>query len=247
MLPTLLTSCNLLLGFAAIMMMILPQAVGRGGPRLETAVWMIVLAGVLDAIDGPVARWSGRQPAPWGREFDSLADLVSFGVAPAVLIVIANPDALHLYSILFGALFIMAGTWRLARFIWSGSKVPGGRFEGLPITGAGLAIAAFWLFENALQGRMMNSTAAFILVCVCSFLMISRIEYEKFPEFGLKDRRNTVKWWIAVTVILFIIIKPTLTGLPVALLYLGHGPLRALTKSKLAGVFTRHGSNGGRK
>ncbi len=67
-----------------------------------------------------------------------------------------------------------------------------------------------------------------------------------FPEFGLKERRNTVKWWIAAALILFIIIKPTLTGLPVALLYLGHGPLRALTKSKLAGTLGRRGSNGGR-
>ncbi len=244
MLSTLLTSSNLLLGFAAIMMMTLPQAVGRGGPRLETAVWMIVMAGVLDAIDGPVARWGGRQPAPWGREFDSLADLVSFGVAPAVLIVAANPDVLQLYSVLFGALFIMAGTWRLARFIWSGSKVPGGRFEGLPITGAGLAIAAFWLFENAMWGNMPHSAAAFILVCSCSFLMISRIEYEKFPEFGLQERRNTVKWWIAAAVILFIIIKPTFTGLPVALLYLGHGPLRALMKSKPDGMTATGADNG---
>lgn len=246
MLSTLLTSCNLLLGFAAIMMMTLPQAVGWGGPRLEMAVWMIAIAGFLDAVDGPVARRGGRQPAPWGREFDSLADLVSFGVAPAVLIIAANPEELQFISILSGALFIMAGTWRLARFIWSGSKVPGGRFAGLPITGAGLAIAAFWLFENAIWGRMLHSAAAFVLVCVCSFLMISRMEYEKFPEFGLRERRNTVKWWIAAAAILFIIIKPTLTGFPVALLYLGHGPLRALTKSKLAGTLGRRGSNGGR-
>jgi len=246
MLSTLLTSCNLLLGFAAIMIMTLPQVVGWGGPRLEAAVWMIAIAGFLDAIDGPVARRGGRQPAPWGREFDSLADLVSFGVAPAVLIVAANPAELQLYFILIGALFIMAGTWRLARFIWSGSKVAGGRFEGLPITGAGLAIAAFWLFENAVWGKTLHSAAAFILVFVCSFLMISRIKYEKFPEFGLRERRNTVKWWIAASVILFIIIKPTLTGFPVALLYLGHGPLRALMNKKPAGILGRNGSNGSR-
>lgn len=245
MLPTLLTAGNLLLGFAAIMMMTLPQAVGWGGPQLVTAVWLIVLAGVLDAVDGPIARWGGRDPTPWGREFDSLADLISFGLAPVVLVGIAVPAALQLPSVIFGALYMMAGTWRLARFIWSGSKAPSGRFEGLPITGAGLTIAAFWLFEEAIWGGLEHPSAAYVIICVCSLLMVSRIEYEKFPELGRHDRRNRVKWWIATAAIVTIVIKPALVGFTIALLYLGHGPVLALFHTALAGAGSRQGSNGG--
>ncbi len=243
--PILLTAGNLLLGFAAIMMMTLPQAIGLGQPHLVTAVWLIVMAGVLDAIDGPVARWGGREPTPWGREFDSLADLVSFGLAPVVLIGVAIPAGLQLPSVFWGALYVMAGTWRLARFIWSGSKAPSGRFEGLPITGAGLAIAAFWLFEETLWGSVVHPPAAYIMLCACSLLMVSRIEYEKFPGLGRHERRNGVKWWIAAAAIALIVIKPALVGFPIALLYLGHGPIRALLHMTLAGAGIRQGGNGG--
>ena len=242
--PTLLTAGNLLCGFAAIVMLTLPRVVGWGEPQLATAVWLIVLAGVLDGVDGPIARWGGREPTPWGREFDSLADLVSFGIAPVVLIGIAVPSMFQLPSAIFGALYVMAGAWRLARFIWAGSKVTHGRFEGLPITGAGLAVAAFWLFEKALWGSVAHPLAAFVLTGTCSLLMVSHIEFEKFPELGRHDRRNRVKWGIALGAIAIIAIDPARTGLPIAILYLGYGPVRALMHSSLAGIRNRHSTDG---
>jgi CDP-diacylglycerol--serine O-phosphatidyltransferase len=226
MLPTILTIGNLMLGFTAIALMTLPQTVGWGAPRLETSVWCIVLAGALDAVDGPIARLRGGGPTPWGHELDSMADLVSFGLAPAVLLGVAVQQSMRLFSVLAGAIYVLSGAWRLARYIWSGSRPHDGRFEGMPITAAGLAIAAFWLFEMHLWGGVVHAEAAFLLVILCSLLMISRIEYEKFPELGRRDRRNTLKWWIAGGAILLIVVRPALTGLPIALLYIAHGPLK---------------------
>jgi len=114
----------------------------------------------------------------------------------------------------------------------------------LPITGAGLTIAAFWLFEEAIWGTMEHPLAAYAMMCACSLLMVSRIEYEKFPELGRHDKRNRTKWWIAAAAILIIGIKPALAGLSIALLYLCHGPVLALFHTVLAGTGNRQGSNG---
>lgn len=236
MLPTILTIGNLLLGFSAIALMTLPQTVGWGAPLLEKSVWCIVLAGALDAVDGPIARLRGGGPTPWGHELDSLADFVSFGIAPAVLLGVSVQPSVRLFSVLVGSVFVISGVWRLARYIWSGSRPHDGRFEGMPITAAGLAIVAFWLFENHIWGGVVHPEAAYLLVILCSLLMISRIEYEKFPELGRRDRRNTLKWWIAGGAILLIAVRPALTGLPIALLYIAHGPLKIVPRLVPAGT-----------
>jgi CDP-diacylglycerol--serine O-phosphatidyltransferase len=228
----LLTAGNLVFGFLAIGLVTLPQAMGWGVPQLEAAVWSIVLAGALDAIDGPVARRVGSRKITWGREFDALADLVSFGVAPAVLIGVAFPAALKGVAIAIGAVYVMAGAWRLARFLQEAPGAAPGRFRGMPITAGGLTLAAFWLFEHAVRGGLQDSAVAIGLVLICSALMISRIVFDKFPEFGLRDRRNQIKWVIVTFCVAAIAVKATLTGLPIALLYVAHGPIRALARLK---------------
>ena len=228
----LLTAGNLFFGFLAIGLVVLPQTVGWGNPQLETAVWCIVLAGLFDAIDGPVARHTHSVKAVWGREFDALADLVSFGVAPAVLLGAALPAAFRGAAIAAGAVYVTAGAWRLARFLREAPTVRG-RFTGMPITAAGLMLAAYWLFEHATRENV-DPLSALLLFAFSALLMASRISFDKFPEFGLPDRRNRVKWVIAVAGVVAIGSKPTLTGLPVALLYAAHGPVRALYRTVLA-------------
>lgn len=232
--PLLLTVGNLAFGFLAIALVTVPQALGWGVPQLEAAVWSIVVAGALDAIDGPLARRVGARRVTWGREFDALADLVSFGVAPAVLIVVAFPVALKGVAIAIGTVYVMAGAWRLARFLQEAPGAAQGRFRGMPITAGGLTLAAFWLFEHAVRGGLEDSGAAIVLVLICSALMVSRIVFDKFPEFGLRDRRNQVKWVIVTFCVAAIAVKATLTGLPIALLYAAHGPLGALLRLKAA-------------
>jgi CDP-diacylglycerol--serine O-phosphatidyltransferase len=238
MLPMILTAGNLLLGFAAIILLTLLSTLGLGPPLIGAAVWCLVVAGVLDAIDGPVARWRGRTPAPWGSEFDALADLVSFGIAPPVLLVVASAPANRWGTVLFGAIYVVAGAWRLARYLQEGARPADGRFEGMPITAAGLALVALWLFQAKIWQGLEYPAAAWALLVLCAVLMLSRLPFEKFPELGRYDRRTKVKWRLTAGIVMVILIDPALMGLPVALLYAAHGPAGAL--------FTRPSVNHGR-
>ncbi|MFC1628938.1 CDP-alcohol phosphatidyltransferase family protein [Gemmatimonadota bacterium] len=228
MLPMVLTAGNLLLGFTAIILLILPTTLGWDEAMIGTSIWCIILAGVLDAIDGPVARWGGKTPSTWGGEFDALADLVSFGIAPSVLLVVVSSPSTRWITAVFGGIYVFAGAWRLARYLQAGARPAYGRFEGLPITAAGLALVALWLFENELWQAMKHLTAAWIFFVLCSILMVSRLPFEKFPELGRSDRRTNMKWRLTAGIVALIAVKPTLVGLPVALLYLAHGPLAAV-------------------
>jgi len=231
MLPTILTAGNLLLGFTAIIILTLHATLGWGDVMIGTAIWCIVLAGVLDAIDGPVARWGGRTPASWGGSFDALADLVSFGIAPSVLLVVVSSPSTRWITAVLAGIYVIAGAWRLARYLQDGARPHHGRFEGMPITAAGLALIALWLFENELWQGMAYPTGAWILLVICSVLMVSRLPFEKFPELGRSDRRTNMKWRLTAGIVVLLVINPTLVGLPVALLYLAHGPLMAVARS----------------
>ena len=221
----LLTIGNLGAGFAAIALLTVPQLAGWGSPGGSVAVWLIVLAALFDAIDGPVARRRGARVIGWGKELDALADLVSFGIAPAVLWGVSFPLASRGAVAAVGGLYVLAAAWRLARFL---TQEPArGRFTGMPITAAGLALSAFWLFENVTRGGVEHAVPGLALMIICSLLMVSRIVYDKFPEFGLHDRRNNIKWGIAAGAVLAIAINPPMAGLGVALLYAVHGPIRA--------------------
>ncbi len=228
MLPMILTAANLLLGFAAIILLTLLDTLGWGPPLVGTAVWCLIVAGVLDAIDGPIARWRGRTPASWGGEFDALADLVSFGIAPPVLLVVVSAPAIRWVTVLFGAIYVVAGAWRLARYLQEGARPLNGRFEGMPITAAGLALVALWLFQKNIWQGLEHPVAVWILLALCAALMLSRLPFEKFPELGRHDRRTKIKWRLTAGIVLVIIIDPALMGLPVALLYAAHGPVGAL-------------------
>ena len=240
MLPTVLTTGNLLLGFTAIIILTLHATLGWGDVMIGTSIWCIILAGVLDAIDGPVARWGGRTPAAWGGAFDALADLVSFGIAPSVLLVVVSSPSTRWITGMLAAVYVIAGAWRLARYLHDGARPLNGRFEGMPITAAGLALVALWLFENELWQGMEHLTAAWVLLVLCSVLMVSRLPFEKFPELGRSDRRTNMKWRLTAGIVVLLVIKPTLVGLPVALLYLAHGPLMAITRSASLPVSVPH-------
>jgi CDP-diacylglycerol--serine O-phosphatidyltransferase len=225
----LLTAGNLVCGFTAIALVTVPSMAGWGDPRAATAVWCIVLAGVFDAIDGPVARLQGARRVAWGREFDALADLVSFGVAPAVLVGVTFPAAGRSGIMVLGGIYTLAAAWRLARFLNQPTRR--GRFTGMPVTAAGLTLSAWWLFQDTVVGVSSGPVTGLVLVGACSVLMVSRITYDRFPEFGVRERRNDVKWAIAVLAVAAIAAAPRLTGLPVALLYLAHGPILGAVRS----------------
>ena len=159
------TLVNALLGLASIIMVF--------GDEINGAAVLILIAVVADAADGAVARKTGS--GVLGENLDSLADVISFGVAPAVLAIVVLGSENCLYG-LFAGLFMVCGILRLARFNVAGSKVG---FTGLPITAGGFVVVLFVLIKEYVP--YFEQVFAVLLV-ILSVLMVSTIEYPKLKN-----------------------------------------------------------------
>ena len=150
----------------------------EGAPGLSAL--LIVLAVLFDSVDGALARKLGVT-SDFGGQLDSLADMVSFGVAPALLVGVMLPEELKLLGWGLVLVFPMCSAWRLARFnVRQVSDGPHGDFTGLPTTGAGGAVAALVLVCLSLSEGGINLGLHLLpwLLLVLSFLMVSQFPYK---------------------------------------------------------------------
>ncbi len=180
--PNSFTAMSLLLGVASIVTTQLGD--------LELAAWIIVWCGLLDALDGVSARLL-KATSNFGAEFDSMADLVSFGVAPAVLILNAGLqiggveyDTNQFWLLLVAvAVFVLAGAMRLARFNLTTEDTPKGWFAGIPITAAGgglvSSIVLVLIHYPEIAASLPLHLHFPVLMFVLALLMISRIRFPK--------------------------------------------------------------------
>jgi CDP-diacylglycerol--serine O-phosphatidyltransferase len=207
--PNMVTSGNLLCGMMSLMLLFS----GRPVP----AAWMVFIAVFFDMMDGKVARSLGGGTR-FGLEFDSLADLVSFGVAPAMIIYSAYAGALGVWGALAGAYFALCGALRLARF--NVIHMPG-PFQGLPIPAGGLFLASF-----VLAGVPLHPAAAAAVCVAAGSLMISSIPYGNLKglEEAGADRKKSLLLG-AIIAAGFVSLK---SGAPLAAItiYVFSGPLR---------------------
>ncbi len=177
-LPDLLSVLNALFGFTAILF-VLRKA---NASAIENALVLILAAAVVDGLDGVVARKIGGSPI--GKYLDSLADMVSFGVAPAIVTYVLLNDYLHVYAyayitLAFCGAYVISGMLRLARFdakpFFQKEKV---YFEGFPITMAAISLASFMLVFIELPLKFYPYFFLLIaLMGVLCGLMTSRIRY----------------------------------------------------------------------
>jgi CDP-diacylglycerol--serine O-phosphatidyltransferase len=216
-LPTLFTAGNIFLGFIAIVRSIQGALLGAGGhlggnPDFEVAAKAIGVAVVLDGLDGRIARLTNTT-SDFGREMDSLADVITFGIAPAVLaytwgIQFVMPGGLlpdHRAGYFFAFLYLLSGAARLARFNVQTNPVPKnpGRadrkyFVGLPIpAAAGIVAAIVYAADSAPLEWWIYSVLWLALLGLLSFLMVSTWRYPSFKEVSLTGPRSPL------TVILF--------------------------------------------
>ena len=185
--PNSFTAASLLLGFASIITGLLGD--------LELAAWMIVWCGLLDVLDGLAARLL-RATSDFGAEFDSMADLVSFGVAPAMLVlqaglsignVAVGTGAFWVLAIGVGV-FVLAGAMRLARFNLTSDQPSDGWFAGIPITaaGGGLVSTAIILLIRYpdIAASLPLQLYLPVFMFVLALLMISNI---RFPKMMKRD------------------------------------------------------------
>ncbi len=216
-LPTLFTAGNIFLGFLAILRAVegaLLASTGQLGPNphFEAAAKAIGAAVVLDGLDGRIARMTNTV-SDFGREMDSLADVITFGIAPAVLaytwgVQFVSPGGLlvdHRAGYFIAFLFLLCGAARLARFNVQTNPVPKnpGRpdrkyFVGLPIPApAGLVAAVVYATDSVPLEQWIYSALWLALLALLSFLMVSTWRYPSFKEINLKGPRSPL------TVILF--------------------------------------------
>jgi len=186
--PSLLTAGNLFLGVISIILVF--------NERPGLAAIMVIIAMLLDGVDGRVARALNAQ-SEFGKELDSLADVISFGVAPAFLMyVVALQDVTPVLSWLVTGLFPICGALRLARFNVKESTP--GYFIGLPIPAAGGILATIALFKDDL-----SSTVFIVTAVILSLLMVSNIRYPNFKRVGIP--KNAI-WIVPIIVIISIVI-----------------------------------------
>ncbi len=216
LLPNLFTTASLFSGFLAIIWAI-------EGQFLYSALAILVSC-VLDGMDGMVARLT-HSTSEFGVQLDSLADLVAFGVAPAIMVYMWQLQEYGRLGLLASFLIVACGALRLARFNVQSGKISQKYFIGMPIPAAACVLATLVLFSTQSPAFLedMYGTITLVLVYVLSFLMVSRVRYPSLKEFdGIRTHpfRTTVA---AMLIFVVIASEPKILGFLFFLTYLLSG------------------------
>jgi CDP-diacylglycerol--serine O-phosphatidyltransferase len=180
-LPNLLTAMNFLLGFLSIL--------ASTEARFDRAAWAILLAAIFDMLDGRVARLTNTT-SKFGVEFDSLCDLVSFGIAPAILMYFAALKPFDRGGIVVAVIFALCGALRLARFNVMAEVLPKSYFQGLPIPMASTTIATAFFFSREMNLNLERSYFLLALTASLGLLMVSTFKFPSFKDFHFRRRRQ---------------------------------------------------------
>ena len=216
-LPNLMTAGNLFCGFLALTKIVEADPTSENFIHvIHNALFLILLACIFDLLDGRVARMGGNE-SPFGREFDSLADIVSFGAAPAFLvhrIVLAGvfEDRPQLGWFL-ASVYLICGAFRLARFNCLAAMSGGGggkEFLGFPIPAAAGLVASLTLFLLWLEEKGFSQSklrfALPVLLLFLSAMMVSEVRYPSFKSLDFRARRSFAKMLIIVLCVGFFLI-----------------------------------------
>lgn len=191
--PNLFTLGNLFLGMLAIMLAL--------DGKYSLAAIMVIVAMLLDGLDGQAAR-ALNCSSEFGKELDSLSDVISFGVAPAIIMyIIAFNDVPHGLSWIVTAIFPMCGALRLARF--NVRKGIPGYFIGLPIPAAGGVLATLSLFHKDITFPYFM-----IAMLLLSYLMVSSVRYPNFKKHGLPKKALVYAPFVIIFAIIIAIMFP---------------------------------------
>lgn len=219
-LPNLITAASLFCGFYAIV------AAVKG--RFESAAMAVLISCLLDGLDGRIARIT-RTESHFGTEFDSLSDLVAFGVAPGLLAFQWAMEPFGRLGWLASFLFVACGALRLARFNVQKSSVKGSYFRGLPIPAAASLIAALVLFTESFKGPSVSRHIVTIaLMYILSFLMVSTIRYYSFKNADLIREKPFNVLVGSILILIVIAYKPIIMLFLLLAGYVASGPILSL-------------------
>ena len=217
-LPNLFTASSIFVGVISI--------VEASKEHFILASWLILLALIFDGLDGRVARMTNTT-SQFGVEFDSLADIISFGIAPAMLLYFFVGHEFGRFGILVSALYVIFGAIRLARFNISTAKTDPNVFIGLPIPTAAVFVSMWILLFNKYTLQDYSIVLLFLALGV-AILMVSNFRYPSFKKVQL-DKPMVFKTMILLVLVASLLYLFSAEGFAIIILaYTLYGPLRAL-------------------
>lgn len=244
--PSAFTLGNLFFGFWSI--------VSAFNGNFRWAGWFIVFAAILDMLDGRVARLS-KTNSRFGAELDSLVDVVSFGVAPALLMYFLEFSGTGRFGWVICYIFVVAAALRLARYnVLADTKPSSSWFTGMPSPAAGCTLAVYYPFSQTAWYRAslayldLQHQGLVVLILLLAVLMVSNVKYPRFPAIGLRSVRGIAGLFVHLAVLAGGLLAPEHFLFPLGLVYMLFGVGRALILGLMerteADVATLHPSDG---
>ena len=217
-LPNLLTTASLFSGFLGILWSI------EGA--YEAAALSILVSCLLDGLDGKVARMTNTS-SDFGIQYDSLCDLVAFGVTPAIMVYQWELHQFGHLGIMAAFLLVACGALRLARFNVITKVTNKKFFVGLPIPAQACTLATFFLFAQFMPdaAKDIMPKVCLGLVYVLSFLMVSRVRYASFKEYGIIKAHPFSMMVTAILLFVMVASQPKLLGFVIFGGYIISGPI----------------------
>ncbi|MES2572442.1 MAG: CDP-diacylglycerol--serine O-phosphatidyltransferase [Verrucomicrobiota bacterium] len=255
LLPNLMTAGNLVCGFASAVKILegaLLQATAIGedlvsqasianqvADKFHWAIWLILASCIFDLLDGRLARLGGHE-SPFGREFDSLADIVSFGVAPALMVYRIVLYEFRSLGWIIASLYLVCGALRLARFnclAAANSSAANKEFRGFPIPAAAGLIASLtlfmlWLSESERELGRWKWVLPPLLIFL-SWMMFSGFRYPSFKGINWRTTRSMPKFLAIIIAIVFTVMNYEWMPFVIFVSYLLYGFLRPFLSRKM--------------
>ncbi len=254
LLPNLMTAGNLFCGFAAVLKILegaliqaaatqpLSEAVeAAASEKFHIAIWCILASCIFDALDGRLARLGGNE-SPFGREFDSLADIVSFGVAPALMVyrIVLHDVAFRNTGWIIASIYLICGALRLARFnclAAVNATAANKEFRGFPIPAAAGVIASItlcllWIDQ---KGREIGQGKWVLppLMLFLAWMMFSGFKYPSFKAINWRTTRSLPKFVAIVVVLIFTALNYQWMPAVIFITYLLYGFLRPFLSRRM--------------
>jgi CDP-diacylglycerol---serine O-phosphatidyltransferase len=222
--PSLFTVLNMFCGFGAI--------VNTSQGDYILASWFIILAALFDAFDGVMARIT-KSSSDFGVEFDSLSDVISFGVAPSFLVYRLQLHTLEGTGMLLSAMPMVFGALRLARFNSQLVSYDKDYFRGLPIPAMAVMIASFVMsfYHEGVSLNALETSLLIPMIIILSLLMVSSMKYDTVPKFSARGiKQHPARFTVAIIGLTAIVITRGQALFPFFVFYVSTGPIRHLVR-----------------
>lgn len=235
--PGVFTMGNVVFGFIAIL-----EAIEG---HITSACWFVILAALLDALDGKVARLSGST-SQFGVELDSLADFLSFGVAPAVIVYQIKLNDLGRWGWVISIVYIMAAAYRLARYNILADSEEKKDFMGLPVPMAAMTLVGFIILSYRIWGQLEYSEWLVSMIVLFAILMVSQVQYDAIPD-NFQTASGRIKLSVLVVAGIAVVFSPRLLLFPLLAAYILFGMVREFYRLSSMGVGKVTGRQFGRR